>query len=1019
MLAAILDASPGPVHLKDASGKLLYVNLPMAEVLRRPAAELVGKNIAEVHPDARQLIAQRLIDARVLLSGEDHTSEVSYALEGGLRTFVEVRRRVSDAEGVHFVLTVATDITERKQFEAEMREANERLELALKGSRDGIWELDFKTGRVRLSERFSAMLGYAPGDLDESPLAMARLLHPDDSERAAAAMADHVDRGIPYEIELRMRHKDGSFRWVLARGQAMWDHRGVPLRMSGSHSDISEHKRALDDARDARTFFETILDQLPLAVFVKSADPSTFGRYRLWNKRAVEMFDLEASEVIGLCEADIFNPDHAAAARDEDERVCDTRAPLDIPVEEVPTRAQGMRQIRTVKAPIFDTSGEPLWILGISEDVSERIGIERSLRSSEERFRAISEASPLGIFVTDPVGGCIYTNTNYERVAGLGPGRAIGTGWSDAVHPDDQSAVFDAWMQAAQSGSLFRSEHRYLRRDGRIVWGSVHATAMIERNVRIGYVGTIEDISERKAAENDLKSALARAEEASRVKSQFLANMSHEIRTPMNGVLGMTALALETLLTAEQREYITAVQTCAVHLLEIINDILDISKIEAGKLELERVAFSLRDTVREPLRVLASRARERGIDLVMDVDADVRDRVAGDPLRLRQIITNLVGNALKFTSEGEIIVRVARAADVGADAIHVSVVDSGIGIPQDKLETIFVPFTQADGTTTRRFGGTGLGLTICRELATRMGGRVWAESGVGQGSTFHFTALLPRASESSLPIEPFDAGGARVVVVGERAASRIALQRALLSLGAECQIGTPAEADALIDPQTALVIIDAAPQEDDVSAAVALARRAAPQARVAVLSLGKPTAPQEGDLHEVDKRLLKPVSALELRELLTVRPLRGLSSPRSDAAPPTTDLANLRVLLAEDNLINTKLARRILEKMGCVVTHAENGLQAVERWASEPVDLILMDVQMPQMDGLEATRTIRSREAGGERVPIIALTANAMKGDDEACTAAGMDDYVPKPIDRKRLEQAMRMALRRRYEVSV
>jgi len=555
-----------------------------------------------------------------------------------------------------------------------------------------------------------------------------------------------------------------------------------------------------------------------------------------------------------------------------------------------------------------------------------------------------------------------------------------------------------------------------------------------------------KDAADRARQLEELVKAREAALEASRLKSEFLANMSHEIRTPMNGVLGATELALETELTGEQREYLELAKSSADALLALLNDILDFSKIEAGKLDLERAPFGLREHLERSVKTLALRAHQKDLELVCHVAPDCPDAIIGDPSRLRQIILNLVGNAIKFTDRGEIGVAVRVAAVTETEvALHFEVSDTGIGIPADKQHLIFEAFTQADGSTCRKYGGTGLGLAICTQLVGMMGGRIWVESVAGQGSTFHFTARFG-CTEETTEGDPADMCGLSVLIVDDNATNRRILEERTRGWGmlpqsvedgpsALTAIRRAAKTDSPFD----LVLLDGHMPGLD---GFGVAERIRKDAELSCGSLIMLTsAGEQGESARcrelgVAGYLMKPVAASDLRRVIETvlktlwAPAEGDAAPGPDAsaglapaadpapaAPPASVPAAsaeapalaavippggrvLRLLLAEDNPVNRTIGTRMLSKHGHIVVSVENGAQAVEITATETFDVILMDVEMPVMNGFEATADIRAREAanGSRRMPIVALTAHAMQGDRERCLAAGMDSYATKPI---------------------
>ena len=654
--------------------------------------------------------------------------------------------------------------------------------------------------------------------------------------------------------------------------------------------------------------------------------------------------------------------------------------------------------------------------LELQKEVAERKHAQREMEEQKAFLNSLIENSPVAIVAIGADDAIQVCNPAFEDLFGHRKEDILGRSLLELLSTPELRAEISVNAQRVRGGKTTHIVTRRRRSDGSLVDVEAYSVPLGPEGAPTGAVLLYQDITERRRAEEALLRAKDAAEAASRAKSEFLANMSHEIRTPMNGIMGMTELVLDTDLDAEQREYLNLAKVSADSLLSLINDILDYSKIEAGKLDIETIDFNLSDCIGETMKTLSLRAHQKGLELAFQIEPDVPDALAGDPGRLRQIIINLVGNAIKFTESGEVVLSVrneARAEDV---RLLFTVADTGIGVPQEKQASIFEAFSQADGSMTRKYGGTGLGLTISSRLVQLMGGRIWVDSELGKGSRFHFTSHFKIQKSPVRKIIPRDPSTLRdmgVLVVDDNATNR----QILVKLLANWHM-VPTVADSAANAMTILseakglgrdfplILLDAQMPDVDGFALAEYIKRHPDWETATVMMLS--SAGQRGDALRcrelgVAAYLTKPVRQAELLDaILTALGTR----PRNETRPALVTRHSLResrnrlrILLAEDNAVNQLVALRLLEKCGHTVVVAANGKKALEALDKDSYDLILMDIQMPEMNGWEATRAIREREReSGGHIPIVAMTAHAMKGDEEKCLASGMDDYLTKPI---------------------
>ncbi len=767
--------------------------------------------------------------------------------------------------------------------------------------------------------------------------------------------------------------------------------------------------------RVSEAAYDSLVQNLPVGLIRKDLE----GVLQFVNKPVCQEFGLPLEEIIGKTDYDFFPWELAEKYRTDDQAVIGSGEVFE-DVESHRTPEGDWRYVHVIKAPVIDSDGEVVGIQLIFWDETDRKRAEEELKSSEARKRAIFETSLDCLIISDESGKIVEFNRAAEQTLGYHRNDALGKNMNEllfasATHADDsfnlnQLSVF------GEEGSLLgkRLEVPLVRQDGEQFIAEM-AMQPIPLEGTVHYATVLHDITNRKRNEAALQKAKEAAESASQAKSAFLANMSHEIRTPMNAILGMTSLVLETELQPEQHENLLIVQDSTESLLSLINDILDFSKIEAGRLDLHPATFPLRDRIGDTMKSLSIRAHDKGLELACHIAQDVPDQLIGDVGRLRQVIINLIGNAVKFTDVGEVVLDIAVESQTDEEAVlQFTVSDTGIGIPTDRQGGIFEVFEQVDSSKTRRFGGTGLGLAISTRLVQLMDGKIWVESQVGSGSTFHFTVQLGVAKQSvdgpeETALESLR--GLSVLLVDDNKTNLHILQEMLRNWDMEVAVADNAQDGLRIvresqstEREIQLLLTDAHMPYADGFWLIEQIRQeeALRDVKVMILTSGDGSGDFDRSKElQVSRFMTKPVKQSELLDAIgAVFGIPALVQQRdSSEEKPASHVQGLKILLAEDSIPNQKLALGLLSKHDHEVFVASDGVAALDYWKSQQFDLILMDVQMPHMDGLEATRLIRKREeASGRHIPIIAMTAHAMRGDEELCLDSGMDAYVAKPI---------------------
>jgi PAS domain S-box-containing protein len=835
------------------------------------------------------------------------------------------------------------------------------------------------------------------------------------------------------EIRLTLR---GAAKIVQFQSVPIADPARVGALSKTAMLDVTQRKQN----EEAISRLAAIVESSEDAILAKTLE----GVIVSWNSGAEKLYGYSAEEAIGKSVAMLMPPDRSGELPTILKRLAEGERITHY--ETVRVRKDGQRiDVSATISPLHDSAGRIYGASTIARDITERKRAEAALRDSEARHRAILHTTVDGILTIDDHGIIESVNPATLRLFGYAEAEMVGSNVK-MLMPSPDHERHDSYL-----ANYLRTGERKIIGIGREVVGrrkdgTTFPMDLSISEVTVGgrrmFTGLVHDVTQRKQTEEMLRASqeeledrvrrrtaqLAQANEqlsqakeaaeaASRAKSLFLANMSHEIRTPMNAIIGMTELLLDTELSSRQRDFLKIVAESGESLLRLINDILDFSKIEAGKIELDRVNFDLDENLGDTMRALAVRAHGKGLELACRIRPDVPTFLCGDAARLRQIVVNLVGNAIKFTEGGEVVLEVwPEAANDSEVELHFAIRDTGIGVPAGKQKVIFEIFEQADSSPTRRFGGTGLGLAISSRLVDVMGGRIWVDSEVGRGSTFHFTARFRLAEEApgekrhACPVAVHDTP---VLVIDDNGTNRLILEEILKSwaMRPKCVAGGREALQALREAHRAgspyrLVLTDVhMPEMSGFTLAEAI-RRDPELTSTMIMMLT--SGDQPGDaarceaLH-IAAHLMKPIKQSELLDAITLA--LGLAAPDHEGLAAVVSqrgrgLPSLRILLAEDSLVNQKLAMALLEAQGHKITLVGNGREALATLVAQPFDLVLMDVQMPEMDGLEATAAIRTREktAGGGHVPIVAMTAHALKGDRELCLAAGMDEYIAKPI---------------------
>ena len=996
------------IFTTDIHGNITYIS-PMVKYLGGYSPEeMIGHPLAEfLDPEYVQDIQKQF---QKVISGKQEPFEYRVMTKSGGFCWVRSSSRPILEGNIPVGLRgVLTDITELKQKE----ETFSLLNHTIKSIGECISITDVHDKILFVNQAFLRTYGYTEEEILGKQIEMIRA----DTTKKDDSIFKSTELG-GWQGELLNKKKDGTVFPISLSTSIVYGEKQQPIAHVGVAVDITERKRVEEKLQESeekyRSIFENVQDVYYEALIdgtILEVSPSigiiSKGQYHRNDLIGKSMYDFypNAEERQALL-----------STLQERGSVTDFEVTL--------KNRDGSLIPCSISSKIrFDAQGRPEKILGSMRDITKRRQAEEELKKSEGKFRAIFDNASDGMFLIDLKDRKFFMcNATCAKVLGYAQEEFSTLNIAD-IHPiEDLNLINEQIGKFSRGEEVIRSDFRLKRKDGSIFAAEL-SPALLTIAEKKYLLIIFKDITERRRAESELKEAKETAEAAVKAKSEFLAVMSHEIRTPMNGVIGMTDLLALTELTPEQSDYVETIRLSGETLLAVINDVLDFSKIESSKIELEEEPFELNVCIEEVLDLPVPRAQQKNLDLLYRVDPNIPPFIIGDRLRLRQILYNLVGNAVKFTEKGEIVVSVGlnRRHDKSLELLF-AVKDTGIGIPANKLTRLFKPFSQVDSSTTRKYGGTGLGLAICMRLVELMGGRIWAESKEGEGSTFFFT-IMTTASQSDLNIPKLYLQGSKVELTHKRVLIVDDNKTNLQILKELCQVWkltprttpSPHEALSWIERGDAfdIAIIDfQMPEMDGIQLATEIRKQRSKEALPFILfsSLGKTVKDLNMPADLFQKQIFKPVKQSQLFNAIlevalgkNLNPERKTIAIRNDETIPMGKTP-LRILIAEDGLINQKILLRMLEQIGCTADVVSNGLKAIEAVEAIKYDIVFMDVHMPEMDGLEATRRIVNSRLASERPKIIALTADAMSGDKEKCIEAGMDDYITKPV---RLEEVL------------
>ncbi|QYJ88117.1 PAS domain S-box protein [Shewanella mesophila] len=1016
---AVLESAPEAMLIVDERGQIVFTNTRCQtlfgydeqQMLSMSVDKLVPEYARDKHPEFR---------SKFVASGQDRKMGLGAGAElMGLKADgslfpVEISLGIlpQDVDGVRQVAASVRDMTEELAIAKRVSDSENRfrglvtnIPGAVYRTRIGdTWLMEY------VSDNIGDITGYPASDfIENSQRSFASLIIEADRELVSEAINRGVAERRGFEVQYRIQHRDGSEHWVHEKGKAIYDDAGQPLWFDGSINDVTSSKLAQQKIAQSQRQLETITESIPSTVyqlrwisnkerkftFLSSACITTLGFHR---DQAIHNFNLVANCIVEKERPHIIQ---LLSGQSSEGLKWIEEFRYNHPTGDV-------RWLQAGAHGSYQEDGSLLWN-GYLMDVTERKQLDRELANREAHFRALFDHAGIGIVNIDDRGVIIDCNEQFSQYMQLSVADLKGTSFFDCQHPEGRADAKALLRERVEKGGdSISGEIRLVNRSGELMWMDITVTWLQDKQGNINSaVLSMANITSLKAISEELREAKDVADAASKAKSDFLANMSHEIRTPMNAIIGMSQLCLQTELDQKQQNYIQKIDRASKSLLGIINDILDFSKIEAGKLDIESIPFQL-DTMLEDLSDMFSvKAADKQLELLFAVAPNIPRHLEGDPLRLSQVLINLMNNAIKFTEQGEVLLSISQLERVEDDIVlRFSVRDNGIGLTEEQRSKLFKSFSQADTSTTRKYGGTGLGLAICKQLVELMGGEIGVESQFGNGSTFFFSVRFKVADSQLLKAEQ-ELEGMKILVADDNATARDILRTTLESMGFEVDtVRSGAEAISRCEQvHYPMALIDwRMPEMDGLETSEKILNQIENPPKLLIVSA-------HANAEFIDKIESSGISGYITKPISASRLLDGimLSLGKNGAMPVRrrgvdiskevlSQLKGKRILLVEDNEMNQEVATEFLEQVGVILSIAENGQIALEKLAMQSFDLVLMDCQMPVMDGYQTTEALR-KNPQFESLPVIAMTANAMAGDKEMCLRSGMNDHIAKPIE--------------------